>query len=277
VNFLLGVGAQRCGTTWIHHYLAQHPSVFVSPYKELHVFDVMFAPEASGLTREKRFERLRLLVERVLRGEPVDRGALAIALERYRLSLGTAAYLGYFRSYVRPEHRVMGEITPSYSLVPASGWRFVREFLLGEKLAPRVLFVMRDPVERMYSQLRLNQHMGMAQVRDAYASALETPGVVLRTRYDLTLAALEAEFRPEELLLLFYEELFRPRAVEDLCRFLGIEARPADFSARLNTAPDVGAIDPAFRRAARERLAPVYDFCAARFGRERLRALWPCY
>jgi hypothetical protein len=42
-------------------------------------------------------------------------------------------------------------------------------------------------------------------------------------------------------------------------------------------APDTGAIDPAFRRAARERLAPVYDFCAARFGGERLRALWPCY
>ncbi len=277
MNFLLGVGAQRCGTTWIHHYLAQHPSVFVSPYKELHVFDVMFAPEASGLTPERRFERLRLLVERTLRGEPVDRGALAIALERYRLSLGTGAYLGYFRSYVRPEHRVMGEITPSYSLVPAAGWRVVREFLIGEKLAPRVLFVMRDPVERMYSQLRLNQHMGMAQVSDAYASALDTPGVVLRTRYDLTLAALEAEFRPEEVLLLFYEELFRPQAVEALCRFLDIEARPADFSARLNMAPDTGAIDPAFRRAARERLAPVYDFCAARFGGERLRSLWPCY
>lgn len=277
MNFLLGVGAQRCGTTWIHHYLSQHPSVFVTPYKELHVFDVMFAPEASGITREKRFDRLRLLVERILRDEPVDRGALAIALERYRLSLGTGAYLNYFRSHVRPEHRVIGEITPSYSLIPATGWRFIRGFLLGEGFAPRVVFVMRDPVERLYSQLRLNQHMGTAQVRDAYASALETPGVVLRTRYDLTLAALDAEFRADELLLLFYEELFRPHAVEQLCRFLDIEVRPADFSARLNIAPDIGAIDPAFRRAARERLAPVYDFCAGRFGRDRLRALWPSY
>jgi hypothetical protein len=277
LNFLLGVGAQRCGTTWIHHYLEQHPAVFISPYKELHVFDVMFAPQMSGQTREKRFERLHLLLDKILRGEPVDRGALTIALERYELSLGENAYLAYFRRYLRPEHRVMGEITPSYSLIPASGFRFVRDFLVKQNLKPKVVFVMRDPVERMYSQLRLNQYMGVAQVKDAYASALSTPGIMLRTRYDLTLANLESEFQPDELLVLFYEELFQAGALESICRFLDIDVRPADFSARVNYAPDAGEIDPDFRRAARERLDVVYEFCASHFGRDRLRALWKCF
>jgi hypothetical protein len=274
LNFLLGVGAQRCGTTWLYRYLQRHPAVFVSPFKELHVFDAMFAPETSGYTREKRFHRLRELLGKLLRGEPLDRGALMVALERYELSLGENAYLAYFRRHVGPQHRVMGEITPSYSMIPARGFRFIRDFLLRESLTPKVIFIMRDPVERMYSQLRLNQDMGRAAVKDAYASALDSPGITARTRYDVTIDNLERGFRPEELLFLFYEELFRESSVGGICRFVDIDARPADCSARVNAASDVGEIDPGFRKAAREYLDIVYEFCAERFGRDRIRAVW---
>ena len=277
MNFLLGVGAQRCGTTWLYRYLSQHPAVFISPFKELHVFDAMFAPETSGQNREKRFDRLRALLGKILRGEPVERAALMVAIERYELSLGENAYLAYFGRHVRPEHRAMGEITPSYSLIPASGFRFVRGSLVKAGLNPRVVFIMRDPVQRMYSQLRLNQDMGVVAVKDAYASALNTPGITSRTRYDLTLANLESEFGAGELLFLFYEELFQPSSVETICRFLEIDVRPADYSARVNAAPDVGEIDPDFRKAAREHLDVVYEYCAGRFGRERIRALWKCF
>src|SRR4051794_22949210 len=36
-NFFL-VGAAKAGTTSLHHYLGQHPSVYVSPIKEPHYF-----------------------------------------------------------------------------------------------------------------------------------------------------------------------------------------------------------------------------------------------
>lgn len=271
---MLGVGAQRCGTTWLYRYLSQHPAVFISPFKELHVFDAMFAPEASGYTRERRFDRLRLMLDTILRGEPVDRQALMVAIERYELSLGENAYLAYFRRHVTAGHRVMGEITPSYSLIPSSGFRAVRQLLTTAGLKPRVVFIMRDPVERVYSQLRLNQDMGVAQVREAYASALSATGITLRTRYDLTLASLLGGFEADELLFLFYEELFQAKSVEVICRFLDIDVRPADFSARVNMASDAGEIDPGFRRAAREHFDVVYEACAGRFGRDRVRALW---
>ena len=79
-------------------------------------------------------------------GEPVEREALLVAIERYELSLGENAYLAYFERHLRPEHRVMGELTPWYSLTPASGFRFIRAFLVKERLTPKVIFVMRDPV-----------------------------------------------------------------------------------------------------------------------------------
>lgn len=38
-TFIIGIGAQRSGTTWISRYLDKHPEVAFSPIKELHVFD----------------------------------------------------------------------------------------------------------------------------------------------------------------------------------------------------------------------------------------------
>lgn len=36
-NFLL-IGAQKCGTTWLHHQLRQHPQIFMPPTKEQSYF-----------------------------------------------------------------------------------------------------------------------------------------------------------------------------------------------------------------------------------------------
>ncbi len=277
MNFLLGVGAQRCGTTWLSSYLTSHPQVFLSPYKELHVFDAMFAPETSGYTREKRFEELHSWLNKLLTEGTYSPPHLAQALERYALSLSENTYLAYFKRYTRDQHKVVGEITPSYSLIPDAGFEFIRNFLVQAGLRPRVIFILRDPVDRLFSQLRFNQRRGAANVADAYASALSRPGITMRTRYDLTIGNLSRAFKEDELLYLLYEELFRDETVEEVCRFLGIEARPADLSTRVNAAPDVGPIDPEFAQAARAYLAPVYEFCADRFGPERIRALWRHY
>ena len=35
-RFYLGVGAQRCGTTWLARYLDEHPDIGITPFKECH-------------------------------------------------------------------------------------------------------------------------------------------------------------------------------------------------------------------------------------------------
>ena len=36
------IGAQRCGTTWLHSMLRQHPEIYLSTQKEIHFFDWKF-------------------------------------------------------------------------------------------------------------------------------------------------------------------------------------------------------------------------------------------
>lgn len=277
MNFILGVGAQKCGTTWLANYFVKHPQVFFSPYKELHVFDAMFATELSGYSPETLFDELRLLLNRLLNGEHRSPQELKSAIEKYSLSLGENSYLSYFDKNVRQEHRAVGEITPSYSVIPQHGFRFIRDMLVKADYSPRVIFIMRDPVERIFSQLRFNQGRGVAAVKDAYASALENPRIAMRTRYDLTIENLRGEFKQDELLFLFYEELFSDASIETICQFLGVDFMPADFSVRINCSPDIGFVDNEFKVAARNALDGVYGFCAEQFGQEKIRKLWKNY
>jgi hypothetical protein len=43
-TFILGVGAQRTGSTWLHSQIAKNPQIHTGLAKEHHVFNVIFTP-----------------------------------------------------------------------------------------------------------------------------------------------------------------------------------------------------------------------------------------
>jgi hypothetical protein len=74
---LLGVGAQRAATTWLHHSLRRHPDLWLPPAKELHHFDWMATGPSliDRLTSENRIAMLwrkrgRNAAERLLAASP---------------------------------------------------------------------------------------------------------------------------------------------------------------------------------------------------------------
>ena len=42
---IVGIGAQKAGTTWLSQMLAQHPQVWLPPFKEVQFFNHRFIPE----------------------------------------------------------------------------------------------------------------------------------------------------------------------------------------------------------------------------------------
>ena len=44
-TFVLGAGAQKAGTTWLHAYLSHFDDVDFGPIKEYHVWDGLSVPE----------------------------------------------------------------------------------------------------------------------------------------------------------------------------------------------------------------------------------------
>jgi hypothetical protein len=153
-QFFLGIGAQKSGTSWLGEYFASHPEVYFSPIKELHYFDALHVPECQGwnLYMERRLKKIlwrRLERTRSRSGNTRTDEVYQALLLRVAMPLNDNLYREYFMTRLKGE-RAFGEISPSYALLPRSGFLHVLELFP----SVRFIFVMRNPVDRFWSALR---------------------------------------------------------------------------------------------------------------------------
>ena len=117
-NFLV-IGAPKCGTTSLHHYLSQHPEVYVPQRKELHYFSYAY-------------------MQRFAAG-PGD---------AYVLAPLCATRQAYEKHYERVgRQRAVGDISPSYLY-----YAEVSERIKAELGKPKIVVVLRDPIDKAFSQ-----------------------------------------------------------------------------------------------------------------------------
>lgn len=273
-RLIIGIGAARAGTTWLYHYLGGHPEVFMSPVKELHYWDARFRPDAIGDAFRRRgwanwderfFVLLRELADKTSpTSSPELYARIKAVADRLTMSLDEGAYRSFWEQRVGPAHKAFGEITPGYALLPIEGFQKLRE----QHPTVRIILLLRDPVDRLFSLFKMWQRMPGYSAVEEFGRVLtqEDSAAVERSRYDLTLERLDKVFRPEEVLVEFYETLFTGDAIRRICHFLSITWQEPDFEYRVNKAPGAGALPPELKSAARDVLAPAYDYCRARFG-----------
>lgn len=263
-TLILGIGAQKTGTTWLYNYLAKSPDVFMSPQKELHYFDVKYRPELCATIEEwleRKFERLK---QRHVKSLTAKQRKIRRSLRsRFKFHNNDAAYKEYFCSIVPSGVNFYGEITPSYTFVNEEGFRSIRQ------LFPhiRLVFIMRDPVERFYSQIR---HMAANKAGSNHAKMIrkhiDDPNFLERSSYEKTIRHLDAIFNKSEIVCLFYEKLFEEKTIKELCEAIGVEYREPKFERIINSSVPRQEIPENLYRRLREKLEPTYAFCRQRFG-----------
>jgi hypothetical protein len=270
-TLILGIGAQKTGTTWLYNYLARRPDVFMSPQKELHYFDIKYRPELSATIEkwlEKKFNKLKERRKSDLTSR--QRKVRRTLEHRFKFHNDDAAYKEYFRWIVPPAVNFYGEITPSYAFVNEDGFRSIRQ------LFPhiRIVFIMRDPVERFYSQIR---HVAAKKADPSHAKMIrkhiDDPDFLERSSYEKTIRHLDTIFDKSEVVYLFYENLFEEKAIKVLCEAIGVEYREPKFERVLNSSVPRQEIPENIYGRLREKLEPTYAFCLQRFG-DRLPKNW---
>jgi hypothetical protein len=271
------VGATKAGTTWLYHFLKNHPDCHMRSIKELHYFDALDFDERRFHLRElekrlqdTRDEMLLASPRRLDELEPRLADVQELIALHQREGEDTAGYLDYLNGG-RSEEKLIGDVTPAYSLLSAE------RFGAMAALAPvtRFVYVMRDPVARLWSHLRMNASRRARVPEDIPARVNRMfwrygrgrfPGMRQRGDYRATLERLNRALDPSRLLVLFYEELFRQEAIDRLCVFLGIAPMPAPIAERAHVGPDIH-MTAEQRRYAQSWLAPQYTYVQDRFGR----------
>lgn len=206
--FVLGVGAQKSGTTWLYSQLSKDSSFAPLDRKELHYWDQKYGLHQPG-SKSMIDIRRWFCAEGPLSSSPPTPNARFLAADyNYfdKIQKGLSSPSGNLSA-----ERLVADITPAYSGLPLFVWREIVNELDKRDIEYRVLFSMRDPVSRITSALHHDIRQGKLRLGtdlDAIAIAIASSWAYqFRTRYELTLANLESAFPKEKIFVMFTEKI----------------------------------------------------------------------
>ena len=137
-TFVLGLGAQKAGSSWLHAQLNRRRDADFGFLKEYHIHDARTLPEAGFSNRRRR----SLIKPRTWR--------------RQRFIAQPQRYYDYFSNLLRrPGIQLTGDITPSYSALSIGTLTEIKANFEQRKIRPRPVSLMRDPIERIISSQRM--------------------------------------------------------------------------------------------------------------------------
>jgi hypothetical protein len=187
----LCIGAHKAGSTWLYQQLDSHPDFWMPPVKELHYFD--------QLSRVQRTVRPRCRDERDLR-----------FLERLqRLSAEPGIDLESYGRLFEPKASLRsGDISPNYSTLSNEVIRQVVGYFPNLKL----IFLARDPVERVWSHLSMEVHYHQIEPFDVtnideVNRNLVRRGMLLRSYPSAVVARWKRYVHPEQFRVYFFDDL----------------------------------------------------------------------
>ena len=272
--FLLGVGAQKAGTSWLHRELSRCDQVNFGFQKEYKAFTNLGAGNVIRQNVDRRF------------GKAIDCEhfeALSHANKQRWMQSDARYYCHYFRRLIdtNPALLATGDISPHYSELNAASFRRIKSLLEAGGFEVKVILLLRDPVERIWSQLRMLRRQnrfpdlcGYRSEETALAVLHRHPRFAAKTKYHHTIQALDQAFPAEHIHVDFYERLFKPEAHSRLAGFLDLDLPSADFTTRVNASPKQGEVCPMLQRTVALAYEDLYQAMIKRFGSTVLD-LWP--
>lgn len=258
------IGAQKAGTTWLDRMLRQHPDVWLPPTKEVHYFNRAFEQKANASTQEaRRIDRTRILsilnsIRRALNSkqEPAEQIQTIACLSLIGAAEPSDETYGRIFQFA-PASAVCGEITPNYARLPEKAIQHMLQ--LQPKV--KVLFVLRDPIARDWSQLRMQDQRKELQHLD-YVKRLSRPALLGYSDYATTIERYRRHISAENFLILYFDDMAERPAefLRSVCDFLGLDMGRSEFRGR-DEAVHAGSsvpMPPDLYQTLRQSLAPVY-------------------
>lgn len=216
-NFII-VGAPKCGTTSLYHYLNQHPQIFMSPNKE----PGFFAYEG----------------KKPIHSGPGDRYAWTAKKSIVNLKSYQALFEDSGSSIAR------GEATTMYLYLKEAPVR-IHKYLPNAK----IIMVLRDPIERAFSHYLQVRRDNREWIRD-FSEALKLEDKRIEKNFapawhyrHVSLYSTQVQrylkyFSNEQIRIYLYDDFIETpqKVIQDIFDFLGVDSKwQPDMSNQHNT------------------------------------------
>lgn len=286
-SFLLGVGAQKAGTSWLHSILSSSMQADFGFTKEYHIFN-----QLGKNAESERLARTTARAKNTLSKPHFHFQDQPEFWTRVSFLSDTENYFNYFQCLLANSSVVnlTGDLTPIYCGLEPEMFEHIRDGFGRRGIATQVLFSMRDPAQRCFSAIKMEvrNQMGRAGhnigkqpfVPPESLNALvfkhhTTHPFRVRTDYEKTISNIESVFASDSIHYAFYETLFSSKEINRLEQFLGIHIPSPDFEHRVNQSFFVEELDEETEKLIAQTYRTVYEFVARRFTVDFIRSVWP--
>ena len=291
--FILGVGAQKGGTTWLHRQLNINQNIDLGFRKEYHIFDAIEDANPRGIKndsgngfRNKRIKKILNLNQSGKLGKNL--GADRKRTKHIALELAFLDNLDHYFDYFdylylkNSEVEAVGDITPNYAILQAPMFRMIKSRLEEKGFTVKVFFLMRDPVERAWSLARMKKR-NMNETRQLKFDELQFISnktlkdfAHIKSSYQHTIKNIEKVFDRQNIYYGFYETLFNEMSYTNIQNFLGISLNKFDTEQVFNASPKTTEIPRETNHELVQRFRSTYDYMLDRFGNS-MKDIWQGY
>lgn len=162
-TFILGIGSQRAGSTFLSRLLNQHPEIAIHPLKELHYFDTIFGLRDEKVLKEFSKNQLNREVDKLCDAKmrkvekidfitPAWQCYMKTNLQLCTTPVGEIKYFDLFAEMNYENNtKFFGESTPEYMLFNKSQISKMKD-VIGNAY---IVMICRNPLKRMVSSFRL--------------------------------------------------------------------------------------------------------------------------
>lgn len=264
---LICLGAQKAATTWLDARLRQDPRIFLPPVKEIHYFSSLYNRDARGYGPVHRKDQARSVIDWVDGLEAPDPAQLDRKAQAQHLARDAVddAWYGRIFAPARPD-QICAEVCPSYMNIPEAGV----EHALRLNPEVRLLVLVRDPVDRAWSHIRMHMKRGI-ETREAEKFVTGEASLwayLFYTDYAAALPRWQARVRPDRLRLILHDQVaVEPRAVlDEIYSFAGLTV-PPDIALPADPVHSGEKIEmpAALRQKLLDALAPQYAYLETLF------------
>jgi hypothetical protein len=262
-TFILGLGHQKCGTSWLYNYLTQSSYFCKGIAKEYHIWDALDIPLLAQNKVDKAWLKYR-----------------NIQSARYIMQNNPTAYFDYFSSLFSGNHSIAADITPSYCGLKANRLLQIKNDFIKRDIKVKAVILIRDPLSRIKSAVRFNldrknYNEGIGNGELNFNNALETyyksEHCILRTNYEAIITEAKKVFSEEDLYVGIYENMFAHSQVERISKFFGVNVNIEYAAVKVNKTSGITE-ETNIDSIIKVRYADVYDFCFSNY--PMTRELW---
>lgn len=234
-NLFLNIGAMKAGTTWLFNVLRRHPKLKFGLEKEVHfLYETYVRQRMANSGLEYNHLRLTARAKRVrdtylpsIRPQQDSAEVIKAKTDWIGHYLAETLDDAWYRDVFGPRNDAQFgcDFSNLSSSLTHAHWREIDS--KSRKL--RVLYIMRDPVERMWShvkfQYRYNHEELARWTPREYQNFFARPEFAPHVEYGQIIGQLRRGLDPDQLKIWVYEDLHSDRLghLRDLEDFLGIE------------------------------------------------------